>query len=227
MGRDFNLMSDESRDANGFIILRRKTKRGRPQYPKEVTPEPIGAYIGDFPLEQMECDSFTYSSTVCLIDNGRQYTTVQPVNSWQYKTWKEVSRTIDEQQLSSHFSKGSTRLRHVSAIAIYATVTGCDGKKKIVRLDSLGGGKGYKYCIARTKSQIEALLNRCSKMLTVDRSDYRTKAIKAKCDRYVYKAKIFVLYDDYSYDAFCNNIGRLFELLKLDITKEGEVIYER
>lgn len=214
--------SKEQRDANGFIILQRLPKPGRPRHIGEVTDQPTGPYIGEYPLRTEYCSTPNDTvSPIVLAINGLSYTVMQEPKSWQYKAWTQISRQLNG-DFTAHVKSDNIRLNHLCALAVSVTVDGYRNNTRVARLDTMKGEYG-KYIIGTTRKEIENILNTCNNILTIHLEEYRDKAKKAKCEYIQLSSKIMMIYDDYSYDAFMVNINRLFKMLGFTFGTTGGI----
>lgn len=212
-----------TRDKDGFLVLKRRT----PGYDDQV----FRAHIGNsiiFMGEDMSMLNRKPSRNLTNFRSAVQTTAVhieyQP-KTWQYKAWSVISKGLN---LWGHspFIKcaGSERLRHMLRIGVMMKVRGdTTTAKETLGQFTLPGSPYGGYTVASTPKELAELLNRWNRMI-LDVDIYLRMARKQNLDSIVYVPKVFIIYDDLSYDAHMGDPRYLFEELGVKFNKGGYVI---
>lgn len=207
------------RDSDGFIILQRVAKPGRPngdmaRYMQKKYHKKKEDTIGEYQLKKVDKNIRLHSTTKgrISIPISDQYEISQTVKSWQRKAWDALPRLNWSVKGPLHGSIG-IKLSHVKAISGYmrVVVSVKDESQKDV-IDEISGKR--KYMTAVTKSDIENFINIWHSKLFVSSYEYMSYAENNGYDQLDIIAKVLIVYDDKSYDVFCGNAFKLFEILQ-------------
>lgn len=214
------------RDADGFICLRPvldtesiqepKTKKAKWIGEHEILP---GAHQGT--PSAREVSSYRMSSK-----NVEYHIEYQP-KTWQFKAWSLLSRGLDLTAKSAFREmKGNKKFRHILRIGLAMKVRSDDVNTKSIVFGQFGtaGGPHGIYCKADTPAEFKVLADRWSHMIYDNVDSYLDMARKQGVDMILYIPKIFIIYDDMTYDTRMGDPRYLYTYLGLKTDKKGRVI---
>ncbi|MCM1230280.1 MAG: hypothetical protein NC489_09105 [Ruminococcus flavefaciens] len=219
------------RDVDGFICLTPRVDEGR--WAPSIKPKVFlhKNPVGDNPIlsgeEDMRPKANNTNTYRFLAKQDSVHIDYKP-KTWQYKAWSTLKVGLDFNAKSQfrHVRHGNRKLKHILRIGLALKVRGADpvsGKPVLDQLSPYSSKFGI-YSAADTPDEFIKLMDRWYRMVYDNIKTYRDMAIKLHVSEFVYIPKIFIIYDDMTFDTQTGDPRYLYEMLGLKTDKKGHVI---
>lgn len=215
------------RDKDGFIILNPTKSTGDQSKSKSRL---IGAnrILEGEELPKMTDKQYPGASNFTFSTDVIRYHIDYKPKTWQYKAWVLLSRNLDLAKKSPfrHVKFGNRKLHHVLRIGLTMKVRSADpGKDRTVIDQFTKCDTGYgMYTVADTLPDFVNLINRWRYMSLSNIEVYREMARKQGIHRFTFVPKMFIIYDDMSFDSYTGDPRLIMDKLGLEFTSKGRLM---
>lgn len=223
------------RDQDGFIRLTRKPDpESKRPYIKcydgthQVTSDAIGEapiLSGPRPPKALKANRGPNEYRF-KVDDAAYHIEYKP-KTWQHKAWSVLSCGMDFGRKSA-FSKcsgGNKKLRHILRAGFALKVRSADPQTRQYILEQMPSNRnGFgMYSVADNPAEFAKIMNTWHRMIYDNIPCYKEMARKADIDLFIIIGKVFIIYDDMTFDGFMGDPRIVIDELNLKFDKKGRI----